>query len=493
MSLTREYASRLSLFLKKSVFKIVVELVKADNQIHRNEVALLGEVQDVMGLSQEDLDLIHYLSLQEALEALRGLPQEDVQVLMGLFEDIIRVDNDVDFSENLLFCAVKTVLSKDSGKWSGLVSVSGVDAETTSEQIIYLEDGISAEAHKVFDDEYDFLLISKALADAGFSLFYLPNVISSLEQRWGSSDTLDSKYDILQRSMGYLVPSGDKSRINNLSTALKNLGDGDLYQVVLSRYNIAPAQIPSRSFLFLKVREGFVMDDDDVLRKTVDFLYIDIERDVKKRILSFVSEFDVKLFQLSYEGYYKILFDYLSVDSKTLSHIVIDDKWNFRLSDSTLVRFESSPQARCFYLLLLHYGSAGISQDVFDAAVSYLQDKVQGTGEFDLLALEMDLLRDGGDAALLLYNTIKIYGCLSTKDSQERSFLRYVANILQHRSSLKNYVNSGFSQAVRLANKEQYFIRFNSLTKSYCLAVSPSLFFHGDSALESTPLWKQLK
>jgi hypothetical protein len=206
-----------------------------------------------------------------------------------------------------------------------------------------------------------------------------------------------------------------------------------------------------------------------------------------------VSEFDVKLFQLSYEGYYKILFDYLSVDSKTLSHIVIDDKWNFRLSDSTLVRFESSPQARCFYLLLLHYGSAGISQDVFDAAVSYLQDKVQGTGEFDLLALEMDLLRDGGDAALLLYNTIKIYGCLSTKDSQERSFLRYVANILQHRSSLKNYVNSGFAQAVRLANKEQYFIRFNSLTKSYCLAVSPSLFFHGDSALESTPLWKQLK
>ena len=493
MDLTKEYSSCLSLFQKKSVFKIVVELVKADNVIHRNEVAILAKLQDALGLAQEELDMVHYISLQDALEALRDLPSEDIAILLGIFEDIIRVDNDVDFSESLLYCAVKMVLSKDSSRWSGVVSVSGVEAETSSEQIIYLEDGISAEAHKVFDDEYDFLLISKALGDAGFSLFYLPNVISSLEQRWGSSDTLDSKYDILQRSMGYLVPSGDKARSNNLSAALKKLGDGAMYQVVLSRYNIAPAQIPSRSFLFLKVREGYVMDDDDVLRKTVDFLYIDIERDVKKRILSFVSEFDVKLFQLSYEGYYKILFDYLSVDSKTLSHIVIDDKWNFCLSDSAPVKFESSPQARCFYLLLLHYGAAGVSQEVFDAAVSYLQGLSAAPGAFDMLALETELLKDGGSAALLLYNTIKIYGSLSTKDSQERSFLRYVSNILQHRSSLKNYVNKGFAEAVRLANKEQYFICFNPSTKSYYLSVSPSLFFHGDTPLESTPLWKQMK
>ena len=493
----------LTLLQKRSVFKIAVDIVKADNQIHKNELSLLSELQTSLDLQQEDLDMVHYASLQEALYSLKGLSDEAVSGILNLFEDIIRIDNDVDFNENLLYAAVKTVLRKESGAWSGVISVSGVDAETSSRQIVYLEESPTSSAHDVFDDEYDFLLISKALGDVGFQLFYLPDVIKGLEQRWGSYDNVCSKYDLLQQSMGYLVPAGDKDRINNLSDALNNLGNGAFYQVVLSRYNITPEQIASKSFLFLKIRDCYVLDDDDILRKAVDFLYLDMSKDVKKRILSFVSEFDVKVFQLSYEGYYKLLFDYLSFESKTLSHITIDRKWNFCLNDleEEIIRFESSPQARSFYLLLLKYGSGGITQETFENAVSYLkcipQDKYVTQDGFDILSFETDLLRNSSEATSLLYNIIKIYGAISTKDTEDRSFLKYILSILQHRSSIKNYINNGFSGTVRLANKEQYFVVFNPVTKSYCLHISPSLFYFNDGSghtreLSDSSFWKSL-
>lgn len=493
----------LDLLQRKSIFKLAIELVKADNQIHRNEVAILDALQDVFHLSQEELDLVHYISLQEAIESIRQVPDNELNHILSFFDRLISIDNDIDFEENLLLSSIKLSLRCDSSKWCGVVSVPDVNAETTSNQIIYLEDGKNSSVHRVFDDEYDFLLITKALGDIGFKFFYLPNVISELEQRWGAFETVDSKYDLLQRSMGYLVPAGDKEKINNLSAALKTLDEGALYQVVLSRYNIAPAQIPSKSFLLLKIRDCFVLDDEDVLRKTVDFLYIDISEEVKKRVLSFVSEFDDKVFQLSYEGYYKILFDYLSFESKTLSHIILDSKWNFCLSDieQEMIRFESSPQARCFYILLLKYGVSGVAQQTFDGAVTSLQgikeDKYQTPEGFDIISFETELLRQNDPVSVLIYNTIKIYESLSTKDNQSRSFLKYIISILQHRSSLKNYINTGFGNAVRLANKEQYYVQFNALAKTYFLSINSSLFFHINEdgkheAITESKLWKSL-
>lgn len=503
MKESRNITDGLTLNQKKSVFKIAIELVKADNQIHRNEVALLDDLQARFRLSQEELDATHYISLQEAVDNLRVLPSDVKASVLKDFEQIVRVDNDVDFGENLLLSALKLTLGEDSGKWSGILSVQGVDAEVSPNQMVYLEEDYSPAVHEVFDDENDSLLISKALGDIGFQLFNLSNVKADLEQRWGANETVDSKYDLLQHSVGYLVPSGDKEKIKNLSSILKNLDAQSFYKIVLSRYGIAPDRIASKSFLLLKVRDCYVLDDDEVLHKTIDFLYLDISRDVKKRILSFVSIFDVKVFQLPYEGYYKILFDYLSSESKMMSHIRMDSRLRFYLSDidNGEIKFESSPQSRSFYLLLLKYGQAGVEQATFAKAIEYLQNlntkKYFSGKRLDIVSLEADLLRLKAPWADLIYNTIKIYGLVSTKETEDKSFLKYIQSILQHRSSLKNYINNGFSGTVRLANKEQYLVVFNSMTKSYCLPVSPSLFYFTDGEgrqipVTESPLWKSL-
>ena len=494
----------LTSFQKKSVFKVAIEFVKADNQIHRNEIALLDDLQSRFRLSQEDLDATHYISLEEAVGCLRGLPAETKDSILGVFEAIVRVDSDVDFGENLMLSALKLALGDGSDTWSGIVSVPGVDAEVSQNQVVYLEDDYSPVVHEVFDDDNDFLLISKALGDIGFQLFNLSNVKADLEQRWGNDAVVDSKYDILQHSVGYLVPAGDKEKVTNLNAILRSLDAQTFYKIVLSRYGITPDRIPSKSFLLLKIRDCYVLDDDNVLQKTVDFLYLDISRDVKKRILRFVSIFDVKVYQLPYDGYYRILFDYLSAETKLMSHIRIDSGFQFYLSDinDTRVKFESSPQSRSFYLLLLRYGRAGVGQSVFEQAIDFLQNlnenKYYTETGLDLISLETDLLRLKTEWASLIYNAIRIYGSISTKDTEDRTFLKYIINIFQHRSSLKTYINKGFMDIPGLASKERYCVSFNSVTKAYYVPISLSMFELVDSTektsqkLSDSSFWKQL-
>ena len=121
----------------------------------------------------------------------------------------------------------------------------------------------------------------------------------------------------------------------------------------------------------LKIRDSYYLDDENNLARSVDFFVIDLSDEVKKRIYAFVSNFDKKSNQISYEGCYKILCDYLSSESKNISHIVLVSRLDFRLKDAsrTQLSFESSPQARTFYLLLLWYGEAGVNQSVFEDAL----------------------------------------------------------------------------------------------------------------------------
>ena len=48
---------------KRSILKIAIELVKADNKIHSKEISVLDDLQESLGLTQEELDLIHYAPL----------------------------------------------------------------------------------------------------------------------------------------------------------------------------------------------------------------------------------------------------------------------------------------------------------------------------------------------------------------------------------------------------------------------------------------------
>lgn len=490
----------LSDFQKRAFFKLAVELVKADNRIHSKEINVLDSLNMQLGISQEEIDLIHYMTIQEAVTVFSELPENETESILRTLQNIMLADNDIDFGENILLTSVVMSIQKNSREWCRIISTPESDVEVMPHQIIYLEKEFSLETHRILDDRYDKLLIAKALNDIGFELFYLTDVISEL-----SSDNKGSRFSLLAKSMDYLVPAGEKISQKDISELLQNLDTKTFCRVVMSRLRIEDEMVPFDSFLMIKIRDCFVHDESEGQRKYNDFLCIDISSEIKKRILDFVEFFNEKKNLISYEGYYKILYDYLSSESKTPSLVLVDSRYEFRLTDleNLKVNFESSPQARTLYLLTLRYGRYGIPQKTFGDAIDMLQEidrekYTDSEGYFDTSRLLKDLMECGTDAAILICNTITIYKVISTKDCNSAQFLGYITNILVHRSSLKNYIATGFKSIDRLEHPDRYCLTYDKERKSYYIPASTSTFmaedpYQGIIRLTDSDLWKSLK
>ncbi len=484
---------------RRAVMKLAVELVKADDRIHSKEVAVLDELQSMLGLEQEELDLIHYLSLENAVECLNDLDENSTERVTGLFKDIMCSDNDIDFEENLLLSSISMSCGIGSRDWCRILSTSAPESEVPEKQIVFLESKVSEAAHLVLDDKYDNLLISKAFGDIGIEFFYLPDIVREFVKHLEDDD----RSGLFQRSMEYLVPAGDKIKLNHLKESLATLDTGTFYHLILSRFNIAPERIPYPAFLLTKIRDSHILDDSDTMRRTVDFLCINLSSEVKKRILAFVSRFDERRDLLSYKGYYRFLYDYLSSEAKTSNPITINAKGDFILESGDIIRFKSAPQAKTLYLLLLSRGGKGISQADFNKAVSFLKaldinEYLTTSGDFDFPRFNEYLAGKGEEYAHLILDTITIYRTLSTKDCRKKNYLEYIQSILQHRSSLKTYINTGFTSARKLANPELFMVRFDIEALTYSIPASPSLFtssLEGSSTVPMTdsPLWKAIK
>lgn len=487
---------------KRAVLKVAIELVKADNQIHSKEVSVLNALQGLLHLRQDELDLVHYVPLSDAVSVIREMEGPVVRTVMDVFDAIMRVDSDVDFEENLLYAAVLMSCQEESRGWSRILSVPDLDLDLSDRQIVFLEKSFSAEAHRVLDDRYDNLLISKAFGDVGISLFYLPNVLKDLGL---AGDDPNGRFEILQESMGYLMPAGDRIKVEGLKESLGSLDSGTFFKVVLSRFGLAPDQFPFDAFLLVKVRNDVVLDDENAMHGSADFFCLDISADVKHRILSFVSLFGDTSYLLPYEGYYRILFDYFSSESKLNSEILLDRDFNFTLHglDGRRISFESSPQARTLYLLLLRYGRDGIGQETFDAATRYLQEAMDSGRHvhgdvFDMAGFETELLEDPQPWKDVIFNAIRIYRSISTKDGDHPGFLSYIVSILSHRSSLKTYLNKGFDAVRELAAPSLYHVRFDRETHSYQVGIDRSMFLvdegpGGPVPLSESRFWRSLR
>lgn len=484
---------------RRAVMKLAVELVKADDRIHSKEVAVLDKLQSGLGLDQEELDLTHYLSLESAVDCLKNLEEEPTRRIINLFNEIMCSDNDIDFEENLLLSSISMSCDSGSRDWCRILSTNAPESEVPEKQIVFLESKVSEAAHLVLDDKYDNLLISKAFGDIGIEFFYLPDIVREFVKHLEDDD----KSGLFQRSMEYLVPAGDKIKLNHLKESLATLDTGTFYHLILSRFNIAPERIPYPAFLLTKIRDSHILDDSDTMRRTVDFLCIDISSEVKKRILAFVSRFDERRDLLSYKGYYKFLYDYLSSEAKITNPISINSKGDFILGSGEIIRFKSAPQAKTLYLLLLSRGHKGISQTDFNKAVSFLKaldinEYLTSSGDFDFPRFNEYLAGKADEYAHLILDTITIYSTLSTKDCRKKNYLEYIQSILQHRSSLKTYINTGFAYARKLANPELFMVRFDIEALTYSIPASPSLFtssLEGSSTVPMTdsPLWKAIK
>lgn len=476
-----------------------MDLIKADNRIHSKEISALDSLQDDLHISQEDIDLTHYITLSEAVTSINEMTREQISSLLDLFNGIMRADSDISIKENILLTSIILACSPDSKDWVKVISAPATETKVSDEQIVYLEKEWGNQAHKVFDDKYDNLLISKAFGDIGFQMFYLPTILEDLGITGNVGNTSGKHMNLLQKWIGYLTPYGNRGKESKIEETLAHFDNATFFKVVLSALHLDPDIFPFSSFLLIKIRDNIVFDDRNCSKEVVDFLCIDMSDEVKKRILRFVSNFSEQTFMLPYDGYYKMFYDYLSSEAKITSSILLDKDLHFTLEnlDNKRLAIESSPQARTLYLLLLHYGKSGVSQDCFLRAIEALKAiETQKKEKFVIEKVKSDMLHLNTDWSKLIYNTITIYQSLSTKDGQKENYLKYISSILRHRSSLKTYINTAFSKAEGLAAPQQYHITFDKEFNLYRINASIDLFFKNEDGvrvpLKKSMFWKQI-
>lgn len=474
---------------KRAVMKLAVDLAKADRQIHGDEVTLLNSYQQQLGLDDGELEMIHYLSLQECMEVLVVLPQSVKDLVIKSFEDIVQVDVDIDRSEKLLLSAIRMALSDNTLQWSKILSVTGVEVECSSSQIIYLEKRFCKSSRDVLDEPFNNMLLTKSLNEAGLDLFYLPKVKSELDM------------DLLCRSMDYILPSGVRPVSDDMAQSLDRVTSVSMFGAFCSAFRLSPGLVDFDAFLLLKVQEGGLLNDEGVLSRSMDFICMDVSNDIKSRVSHFVGLMDSPARNLSYDGYYRLLYDHITSSSSVVSSIRIDRQGDFHLADlgNQKLLFESAPQSKTLYLLLLRYGSRGISQSLFQEVLAFLEEAKDGVnaGGWNYGAVMSRISAESDECRNLILNIMTIYSQISTKDPLNHGFINYMITIVKQRSALKNYVNNGFRSARHLSDKESYSIIFDQDTKSYMLTVDLSLFSIEESdgqyvPLSQSALWKSL-
>ena len=474
---------------KRAIFKLAVDLAKVDRQIHGNEIALLNSLQTDLNVTKDELEMIHYMSLRQCLEALQSLSQAQKESVESFFQSMLGVDDDLDKREQMLFAAIKIALDEDSSRWAKVISVNGVESECPVDQIIYLEKKLCEHAHGVLDDKLDNLLITKALNEVGLQFFYLPQVKQKID------------VDLLLRSMEYILPIRERCGKEDMEESLQKITSIEFLKAFCSAYRLSPGNLPYDAFILAKVQEGEILNEEGRLSRCIDFLCIDVTSDIRKRLSHFVDLLDAPVSALCYDGYYRLLYDQLSSARSTVTTLYIDHKYDFfiKADSEEKMRFDSAPQAKTLYLLLLRYGTSGVSQECFEQAEAYLKTQaiICANQSWDLGSFKTLLLKENKDYTRLIYNIVSIYSSISTKDSSVPSFLNYISTILRQRSALKSYVNNAFASIPSLYERERYSINFEKNLKIYYLEVDTSLISIAESdnevcGIRDSRLWSDM-
>jgi len=460
----------LSSIQKRAIFKIAVDLVKADYQIHGNEVDFLEQLQRKYAVPADDLDLIHYMTLQEATSVVSGMDAPEKADVCSMFRQIVSADNDIDFRESILLSAILLQLESGSSGCVKIITTLDSNAEYVNDQLVYLEEKECTQARGILKDPYENLLMTSILSKMGLQLFYLPDVVNSLD----ASSAEGHSAEILQKSIEYMVPLSFGMERPELRESLKMLDIPMFTQLICSNYRIDAASLGMSAYVMLNINEGYVLDDEANKHRCLDMLCIDVSDNLKERILDLVRLLSKPQYAISYKGYYKVLYDFLSLENKVNSGLLVDESLNFVFDDwrKTPLNFKSAPQCKTLYLLLLFYSPTGISQTIWAAAESLL-GRMDSWNLQDEMDVRLRLMQCHSEAADLIANIMLLYNTFAHHDCSVSKMLQYVRSIIVHRSSLKNYINNAIDAATAVSDKEQYRVVYLPESKSYAVRLRP--------------------
>lgn len=297
--------------MKKSLYRLVTDIIKADDTISIGELNLLDELCKYYDISEGDMIESTRITLSQAVDVLRGIPAGERTAVEKRVEAIPMSDGEgCSMKESVLVQAVRLAFRSPSAR---VISMPSTDLPISHTQIIYVENRSAGTANSVLGNDASFDEISGIVRLGGYEIIYIPRFAKHY------SDYNDGEK--IRRVLSVIAPAQTEEQTANTVAILQHLSTRYFYLNVLRDKLKIPLELGSPAWLIRLA--------DDVVdgRDWANFLCIDVERDVKAQLREFISEVNSRMHEYSimvnvkrdfrkdfmYTGFYKAILDVLTV------------------------------------------------------------------------------------------------------------------------------------------------------------------------------------
>lgn len=340
----------MSISKKISILKLVIDLIKVDNKIHRDEISCIERITTHYKYSEEELKAVHSITLQEAISTLQQLDVVERNAILRQFEDIIASDNDVDICERILLSCIRLALQEDTHDKVQIINVDAPNFDGYDNQLIYLESRNLKGVKRIINQNFD--TYSRQLKSLGIDFFYYPHFAALFTQ---SHPYITPTIELLFPTFSHINDGDKKELIHKSQTS-------DLYQYISKSMGKKSDIFRFKSFFMLKIQNC-----DYNGQHTIDFVCIDCSSNTHSIMEQIIKSLSFEIFQeaIPYEGCYRTFFEMISEKSKQNPPLLLSG-YSFYLKGRENITLDiRGSERKTLFTIFLLYGREGISNATF--------------------------------------------------------------------------------------------------------------------------------
>lgn len=302
---------------KISIARLISDLIKSDDVICKEEIALYNQIVRTFDISQDELYEAQSISQAEAVSYIRHMMPNDQKKIFSILQKAAYSDNSCVAREALLLLTLSLTLNDTTNKYK-LLSFSIKGWQNVDKYVVYIESDYMPVINEEILQQYD--TIANLLHLWKFEFIYIPKLTQSFRE-------MDKDY--LSDIIRYMNPRLSTSNLNELYERLTNFTTDSFTQDYLVNsshqnhfYDIEPS-------LLINVGMSHISASCPEQQDTyfINFLTIRLEDEpncVLNEIRRFLDQYETFITEPEYHrpkrsknlfhyyGFYKQLFDFMA-------------------------------------------------------------------------------------------------------------------------------------------------------------------------------------
>ena len=307
--------------LKCALYRLITDLIKADNIIAVDELDFLDRFCQEYGITEGDKLRGYQITMADAFNYLGGLPAAEKE---GMLEKMrVSTESDGDECSRTESLLIQTALSIFAEKGAKVVSMPSSHLPIHGSQILYLENSDKGLANVVLGKDESFEELNNIARMGGFEIIYIPRIAKHYADYKNKND--------IRRVISLVSPVHNSDQIDNTIRILQHMSTQYFYLNILRNKLGLPLEV-RKPVWFIRIIDN-VVDGEDY----ANFLCLDVKHNVKAQLRDFVRGVNSRMHEYNiminerkdsdtdflYSGFYKSILDVMAIKKV--------DRWELRI------------------------------------------------------------------------------------------------------------------------------------------------------------------